>query len=165
VRSKKLPQYNSLLWAARKTRDGSVAVAMRLQNGRLVGESGIDSRHNRSFPQHPKRGWGPPTPYPVGTRGTVLQELHVGVWSCNWRSVPRLWLRHYGKLPSGFTFRVEVMKPEQSDRKQPHSAVPQHSCRLANCYRLSSDVSGAAAQFCGYDKVDKQLKYINHNLA
>jgi len=70
-----------------------------------------------------------------------------------------------------FAFLTEVMKQEQSDRKQHHSAVPQHSCRLANCYRLSSDVSGAASQFwfstptCGYDKVDRQLKNINHSLA
>ena len=68
-----------------------------------------------------------------------------------------------------FAFLTEEMKQEQSDRKQHHSAV--HSCRLANCYRLSSDVSGAASQFwfstptCRYDKGDRQLKNINHSLA
>jgi len=119
---------------------------------------------------------GPPTLVPSGYKGALSSAIqmlgceastNVQCRGYDYVFVASCRAEHNGN----FAFLTEVMKQEQSDRKQHHSAVPQHSCRLANCYRLSSDVSGAASQFwfstptCGYDKADRQLKNINHSLA
>jgi hypothetical protein len=144
-------------------------------------ESGFDSRHSRSFsfPQRPKRGFSPPILIPNGYLG------HYPRWQrCRGvKLTSDVQCRGYDyvymatsliKHKDNFTFLIEITKHEQYDRncstaKEPYSAVPQHNYRLTIYCCLSSNVSGVASQFLlitptsGYDKVDRQLKNMNHS--